>query len=64
MLHRCGAHFCYRCGAPWQTKCTQGCELWDEDMLLAEEDRVRQHNAAARCAVTLFAAFAGVRDCS
>lgn len=44
---RCGAHFCFRCGAKWsmvkgQYKCTRvpACEVWDEDMLLDEQERV------------------------
>ena len=48
MVSRCGAQFCYRCGAKWNKQCTQGCALWDEQMLLAEENRVRQQNAVPR----------------
>ncbi|KDQ60169.1 hypothetical protein JAAARDRAFT_597882 [Jaapia argillacea MUCL 33604] len=44
---RCGGHFCFKCGSPWdqQTKqCTRQppCKLWDEEMLLAVEERGRE----------------------
>ncbi|KAI0766295.1 hypothetical protein BC629DRAFT_1596450 [Irpex lacteus] len=44
---RCGTHFCFRCGAKWdikQGKCTRipSCELWDEEMLLEEQERRRE----------------------
>ena len=55
MCCRCSHEFCYRCGGPWKGKCTQGCEVWDEDMLLAEEDRARQENAAVRCSTCVLA---------
>lgn len=42
----CGTHFCHRCGALWDrmaSRCTRkpSCELWDENMLLEEQERVR-----------------------
>ncbi|KAI0766296.1 hypothetical protein BC629DRAFT_1596451 [Irpex lacteus] len=44
---RCGTHFCFKCGAKWDTKkykCTRvpSCETWDEEMLLEEEERRRE----------------------
>jgi hypothetical protein len=43
---RCGAHFCFKCGSKWTigrgvNRCSREppCELWDENMLLAEEER-------------------------
>ncbi|KAL4245496.1 hypothetical protein ABKN59_009402 [Abortiporus biennis] len=44
---RCGAHFCFRCGALWDTKlycCTRkpSCQLWDEAMLFEERERGRE----------------------
>ncbi|KAI6158108.1 hypothetical protein BKA82DRAFT_996490 [Pisolithus tinctorius] len=40
----CGTHFCHRCGALWDrmaSRCTRkpSCELWDENMLLEEQER-------------------------
>lgn len=43
MKCRCGADFCYQCGAEYcgnQAQCT--CDLWEERMLLAEEERQRR----------------------
>ncbi|KAL3131227.1 hypothetical protein ABBQ38_000525 [Trebouxia sp. C0009 RCD-2024] len=43
MKCRCGAEFCYQCGAEYrgnQAQCS--CDLWEERMLLAEEQRQRQ----------------------
>ncbi|KAI6003030.1 hypothetical protein EDD15DRAFT_2157678 [Pisolithus albus] len=42
----CGTHFCHRCGALWDriaSRCTRkpSCDLWDENMLLEEQERIR-----------------------
>lgn len=42
----CGTHFCHRCGARWDQaagRCTRkpSCELWDDNMLLEEQERRR-----------------------
>ncbi|KAI6134825.1 hypothetical protein EDD17DRAFT_1548966 [Pisolithus thermaeus] len=42
----CGTHFCHRCGALWDrmaSRCTRkpSCDLWDENMLLEEQERRR-----------------------
>ncbi|KAG8934216.1 hypothetical protein FRC02_010386 [Tulasnella sp. 418] len=39
----CKHEFCHRCGADWKGRCTRQppCELWDEDMLYAEQERQR-----------------------
>ncbi|THH30196.1 hypothetical protein EUX98_g3975 [Antrodiella citrinella] len=47
---RCGTHFCFKCGSLWDIKkarCTRvpSCELWDEEMLLAERERNRDARA-------------------
>ncbi|KAI0084695.1 hypothetical protein BDY19DRAFT_969625 [Irpex rosettiformis] len=44
---RCGTHFCFKCGAKWDTEeyqCTRvpSCDTWDEDMLLEEQERRRE----------------------
>ena len=47
MKCRCGADFCYQCGVEDRDGVVQcECELWDEPMLLAEEQRQRQHAVA------------------
>ncbi|DBB02228.1 hypothetical protein WJX82_004492 [Trebouxia sp. C0006] len=47
MKCRCGADFCYQCGVEYRDGVVQcECELWDEPMLLAEEQRQRQHAVA------------------
>ncbi|KAL3135328.1 hypothetical protein ABBQ32_007521 [Trebouxia sp. C0010 RCD-2024] len=43
MKCRCGAEFCYQCGAEYHGHHAQcSCDLWEERMLLAEEQRQRQ----------------------
>lgn len=39
---KCGAQFCYRCGAEWK-KCA--CPSWDEDRLLARTQEVVDRQA-------------------
>ncbi|KAI0084696.1 hypothetical protein BDY19DRAFT_1060100 [Irpex rosettiformis] len=45
---RCGTQFCFKCGAKWDVKrrkCSRSnpsCDMWDEEMLLAEEERRRE----------------------
>ncbi|KAJ7637178.1 hypothetical protein FB45DRAFT_789450 [Roridomyces roridus] len=45
MTCRCGTHFCFRCGSLATTKglCQRDppCALWDDDMLLEEQERAR-----------------------
>lgn len=43
MTCRCGADFCYQCGVEYQQGAAQcRCDLWDETLLLAAEQRQRQ----------------------
>ena len=43
MKCRCGTEFCYQCGAEYRgSRAGCNCDLWDERMLLAEEQRQRQ----------------------
>ncbi|KAG6916428.1 hypothetical protein DXG01_006832 [Tephrocybe rancida] len=55
MTCRCGFHFCFKCGSPSTTqgKCKRDppCELWDEEMLLEQRERERNHQAAAPRAI-------------
>ncbi len=47
MKCRCGADLCYQCGVEYRDGFVQcECDLWDEPMLLAEEQRQRQHAVA------------------
>ncbi|KIM87741.1 hypothetical protein PILCRDRAFT_814454 [Piloderma croceum F 1598] len=44
MTCHCGRHFCFKCGAAWDMeayKCSRGagCELWEDDDMLLEEDQ-------------------------
>ncbi|KZP22010.1 hypothetical protein FIBSPDRAFT_787821 [Athelia psychrophila] len=44
MTCKCGGHFCFKCGADWDTKayrCTRGagCQLWEDDDQLLDEDQ-------------------------
>jgi len=48
----CGNHFCFKCGADWNMvdyKCTRGtgCELWEDDNMLLEENQRQGANAQA-----------------
>ncbi|KAA1473977.1 hypothetical protein DENSPDRAFT_840520 [Dentipellis sp. KUC8613] len=46
---RCRAEFCFKCGSMWdkeRQRCTSdpACALWDEDMLLEQQERRRLHD--------------------
>lgn len=46
MKRKCGAEFCYQCGASYtKHKQTCRCDLFEEQQLLAEEERARLHAA-------------------
>ncbi|KAI0827131.1 hypothetical protein BC628DRAFT_1409914 [Trametes gibbosa] len=50
---RCKTEFCFKCGSIWDVqnkRCSRvpSCELWDEDMLLEERERMREIQHAQR----------------
>ncbi|KAI0777234.1 hypothetical protein BD413DRAFT_601706 [Trametes elegans] len=50
---RCKTEFCFKCGSLWDVRkkrCSRNpsCELWDDDMLLEEREREREHQRQAR----------------